>query len=158
LYRLQQCIPSFCTGHLFHGTRATLHEPLKCSNTDRATPQSGYFEGPINAGSKTATFTRSMSTIDAPFCLNKLLQTPPISDRATHAPRRRRLDSPRPPAASTSGAAAVRFSGFGPAHNVTGDYWGAAAGKWLGLRCVLVTNGSCFLSVAFYQCCLKSCE
>eukprot|EP00291_Cryptomonas_curvata_P027088 CAMPEP_0172176154 /NCGR_PEP_ID=MMETSP1050-20130122/14637_1 /TAXON_ID=233186 /ORGANISM="Cryptomonas curvata, Strain CCAP979/52" /LENGTH=93 /DNA_ID=CAMNT_0012848359 /DNA_START=355 /DNA_END=632 /DNA_ORIENTATION=+ len=70
---------------------------------------SGYFEGPIDAGSGTAKFSW--------------------------------FDTPRPPV-SASGTAAVRFSGFGPAHNVTGEYWGGATGAWLGLRCALVPNAS----------------
>jgi hypothetical protein len=79
-----------------------------------------------------------------PLYLNEMLQpqTVPLPlVTLPGAPCRRRFDTPRPPA-SSSGTAAVRFSSFGPAHNVTGTYWGAATGAWLGLRCALVPNAS----------------
>ena len=52
-----------------------------------------------------------------------------------------RFDAPNPSKALT-GTAAIRFSQFGPGHNVTGTYSGDASGAWLGLNCTLFLNTS----------------
>ena len=96
----------------------------------------GYFEGPINADEKSATFVW-YEFLDHPH--------PASQHRRCHwkltPPRSRRYDTPTPPH-SASGTAVVQYTSFADNHSVTGTYTGDRDGLWRSLQCARVPGPS----------------